>query len=119
VHPQLNAGSGIYSSVQDADFCYQPGRIRIICGHNNNMKIGSRDPVPAGAAYEVMVQLQPRVWGEMRQREFERVFPNIDLEGLVRVWADDEILDGELKKLEAEALAPLKRLDEMAPKRAH
>lgn len=116
-YPQLNTGSGHYSSVEDADFPCQPDNITITCGHNNGY-IGTREPIPAGAAYEVMVRIQPTQWGEIRQIPFERVFPNIDLEGMVRIWADDEDLNRELKELEAEALGPLKNLDDMAPRRA-
>lgn len=92
------------------------GRVRIFVTREPISKGGRVVGSPAAAKkdrYSVLVILQPRIPGApVGQRDLSPVYPDLGLEGMVHAQAGDPALDQALKQLVADALAPLKRLDE-------
>ena len=92
-----------------------PGRISIWVAHYAGGKAGARTPVEKNDRYNVMVLLRPLHWpvpaGEWRMQQ---VHGERALMGQVFADAGDPDLRSAVKKLIADALAPLERLNDQA-----
>ena len=89
------------------------GRISIWVAHYSGGRTGARTPVAKEARYNVMVLLRPLQWpvppGEWRMQQ---VHGELALMGQVFADAGDPDLRSAVKKLVADALAPLERLND-------
>ena len=92
-----------------------PGRISIWVAHYAGGKTGARTPVEKNDRYNVMVLLRPLHWpvpaGEWRMQQLHG---ELALMGQVFADAGDPDLRSAVKKLIADALAPLERLNDRA-----
>lgn len=92
-----------------------PGRISIWVAHYSGGRTGVRTAVEKKDRYNVMVLLRPLRWpvppGEWRM---QRLHGELALMGQVFADAGDPDLRSALKKLTADALAPLERLNDQA-----
>jgi hypothetical protein len=92
-----------------------PGRISIWVAHYSGGRTGARTAVAKEARYNVMVLLRPLHWpvpaGEWRMQQLHG---ELALMGQVFADAGDPDLRSAVKKLIADALAPLERLNDQA-----
>ncbi len=92
----------------------EAGRIGIWLAHSDQGKARTSDePVPEAERYSLSVFVQRGPSRPARAGPFP-IYPNLGLVGQVGASAGDPQLEGALKKLVADALAPLKELNDKA-----
>jgi hypothetical protein len=103
-----------WGSIVDALEGRSPaGRVVIWAGHYQDDRTGLKTPVPKNDSYNALVMLRPLEWPEPPgQWALKPMYASLALMGQVHASAGDPFLDAALKKLVADALAPLEVLDD-------
>jgi len=113
-YPQLHITN--WGTLEEALAGRSPaGRISIWVGRYHGGSTGIQRPVPKELGYNVFVLLRPLHWPvPPGQWAMHPMYSRLALMGQAYADAGDPSLRAELKKLVADALAPLERLDDRA-----